>query len=141
MISTYAETEDDLQKRVVEWLNVALPPGCVFHHSPNEGRRHVAFKRKLRQMGTQYGWPDLEVFVPGDQAVHGVSTSIFIELKRLKGGKLNAESRRDEGPAVACRLSLGAGSVGRTGSRDTEAPGQAEGRGMKVNGDGKGWTA
>ena len=41
-------------------------------------------------MGTQYGWPDLEVFVPGDQAVHGVSTSIFIELKRLKGGKLNA---------------------------------------------------
>ena len=49
MISTYAETEDDLQKRVVEWLNVALPPGCVFHHSPNEGRRHVAFKRKLRR--------------------------------------------------------------------------------------------
>ena len=68
---------------------MALPPGCVFHHSPNEGRRHVAFKRKLRQMGTQYGWPDLEIFVPGDQSRVGISTSIFIELKRPKGGKLN----------------------------------------------------
>jgi hypothetical protein len=41
-------------------------------------------------MGTQYGWPDLEIFVPGDVAVHGMSTSIFIELKRYRGGKLNA---------------------------------------------------
>jgi hypothetical protein len=90
MTSIYAVTEDELQKQVVQWLHVALPPGCVFHHSPNEGRRHVAFKRKLKQMGTQYGWPDLEIFVPGDQSKHGISTSIFIELKRMKGGKLNA---------------------------------------------------
>ena len=90
MTSTYAATEDELQKQVVQWLNLALPPGCVFHHSPNEGRRHVAFKNKLKQMGTQYGWPDLEIFVPGDVAVHGMSTSIFIELKRYRGGKLNA---------------------------------------------------
>lgn len=89
MISTSAETEDQLQKRVVDWLRVALPPGCVFHHSPNEGRRHISFKRKLKAMGTQYGWPDLEIFVPGDQSKDGVSTSVFIELKRPKGGKLN----------------------------------------------------
>lgn len=89
MISISAETEEQLQKRVVDWLRVALPPGCVFHHSPNEGRRHISFKRKLSSMGTQYGWPDLEIFVPGDQARDGMSTSVFIELKRPKGGKLN----------------------------------------------------
>ena len=77
MTSTYAATEDELQKQVVEWLNVALPPGCVFHHSPNEGRRHVAFKRKLRQMGTQYGWPDLEIFVPGDQCMASARRSLL----------------------------------------------------------------
>lgn len=79
-------TEADLQKQVVDWLKIALPPGCVFHHSPNEGKRHVAFKKKLKTMGTQSGWPDLEIFIPGDQAVHSISTSVFIELKR-PGGK------------------------------------------------------
>lgn len=88
MISTYDMTEDELQKQVVNWLQVALPEGCVFHHSPNEGTRHVAFKRKLRLMGTKFGWPDLEIFVPADQSRVGISASIFIELKRLKGGKL-----------------------------------------------------
>jgi hypothetical protein len=88
MISTYDMTEDELQKQVVNWLHVALPEGCVFHHSPNEGTRHVAFKRKLKLMGTKFGWPDLEIFVPADQSRVGISTSIFIELKRLKGGKL-----------------------------------------------------
>ena len=79
-------TEDELQAYVVHWLQVALPLGSVFHHSPNEGKRHVAFKKKLRTMGTQSGWPDLEIFIPGDQAVHSISTSVFIELKR-PGGK------------------------------------------------------
>ena len=79
-------TEADLQKQVVDWLKIALPPGCVFHHSPNEGKRHVAFKKKLKTMGTQSGWPDLEIFIPSDQAVHSISTSVFIELKR-PGGK------------------------------------------------------
>ena len=88
MISTYDMTENELQKQVVNWLHVALPEGCVFHHSPNEGTRHVAFKRKLKLMGTKFGWPDLEIFVPADQSRVGISTSIFIELKRLKGGKL-----------------------------------------------------
>ena len=123
----------------MQWLNVALPPGCcVFHHSPNEGRRHVAFKNKLKQMGTQYGWPDLEIFVPGDVAVHGMSTSIFIELKRFRGGKAQRQPGRDEGAAVAGWLSLGASPVCRTGSRDPGAPGQAEGRRMIAEGDGMG---
>lgn len=68
-------TEDQLQKLVAEYLTLALPDGAVFHHSPNEGTRHVAFKMKLKSFGTRSGWPDLEIFCPGVRP-------IFIELKR-----------------------------------------------------------
>ena len=34
MTSTYAATEDELQKQVVEWLNVALPPGVCIPSQP-----------------------------------------------------------------------------------------------------------
>ena len=108
MISTYDVTEDELQKQVASWLDVALPPGCIYHHSPNEGTRHVAFKRKLKLMGTKFGWPDLEIFVPGDEAVHGMSTSVFIELKLLKGGKLtpNQEEMRNRLLLAGCHWGL-----------------------------------
>ena len=36
-------------------------------------------------MGTKAGWPDIEIFVPGDQTYCGVSLSIFIEVKGRKG--------------------------------------------------------
>lgn len=101
-------TEDELQKQVAAWLHIALPPGCVFHHSPNEGTRHVAFKMKLKAMGTKFGWPDLEIFVPGDQSRTGISSSIFIELKRLKGGKLtpNQAEIRDRLLEAGCHWGL-----------------------------------
>ena len=108
MIFTYAMTEDELQKQVASWLHYAFPPGCVFHHSPNEGTRHVAFKHKLKLMGTKFGWPDLEIFVPGDESKIGCSTSVFIELKRLKGGKLtpNQEEMRNRLLLAGCHWGL-----------------------------------
>jgi len=108
MIFISGMTEDELQKQVASWLHYALPPGCIFHHSPNEGTRHVAFKMKLKLMGTKFGWPDLEIFVPGDEAVHGMSTSVFIELKRLKGGKLtpNQEEMRNRLLLAGCHWGL-----------------------------------
>ena len=69
MISLSDETEDQLQMRIGQWLDLALPPGAVWHHSPNEGNRHVAYKVKQKRMGTKPGWPDIEIFVPGDQAM------------------------------------------------------------------------
>jgi hypothetical protein len=89
MTLSFVETEDQLQIRVAQWLDLALPPGAVWHHSPNEGNRHVAYKVKQKRMGTKPGWPDIEIFVPGDQSKVGISISIFIELKRPKGGKLS----------------------------------------------------
>ena len=73
-------TEDDLQKTVVKWLLLQLSPGVVFHHSPNEGKRHVNFKVKLKAMGMRAGWPDLEFMIGG--------LAFFIEMK-LIGKKLN----------------------------------------------------
>ena len=89
MTSTLTKTEDDLQRDVAAFLDYALPHGCVFHHSPNEGKRHVSYATRLRKMGTKYGWPDLELFCPGNTTVSGRNEAIFIELK-VKRGKLTS---------------------------------------------------
>ena len=91
--STSAVTEDQLQRQVVEWLELALPLGCLYHHSPNEGTRHVNYKVRLKKLGTKFGWPDLEILVPGDASLTGASLVVFIELKRPKGGSLNANQK------------------------------------------------
>ena len=36
---------------VVDWLDAALPRGAIYHHSPNEGRRHVNYHVKMKAMG------------------------------------------------------------------------------------------
>ena len=66
--------EAQLQNLVADYLRVALPDGSIFHHSPNEGKSHVAHRVKLRKAGMCTGWPDLEIFCPG-------KPPIFIELK------------------------------------------------------------
>lgn len=85
MTSTSNVTEDELQRQVVSFLDYALPDGCVYHHSPNEGKRHVSYINRLKKMGTKYGWPDLELFCPGSCTVSGKNEAIFIELKARRG--------------------------------------------------------
>lgn len=86
--------EDELQELIVDWLNHSLPMGSVFHHSPNEGKRHVAYKLKLKRQGTRFGWPDLEIFVP-DTGWKNIEAkgAIMIELKRPKGGTVSANQK------------------------------------------------
>lgn len=84
-LSAEIDSEDIVHLRIARWLDIMLPPGSVWHHSPNEGNRHVAFKVKQKRMGTKAGWPDIEIFVPGDQTLCGISLSIFIEVKGSKG--------------------------------------------------------
>jgi len=83
--SAEIDSEDRVHLRIAQWLDLMLPPGSIYHHSPNEGNRHVAFKVKQKRMGTKPGWPDIEIFVPGDQTLSGASLSIFIEAKGSKG--------------------------------------------------------
>ena len=90
--SVEIDSEDSVHLRIAQWLDLMLPPGSVWHHSPNEGNRHVAFKVKQKRMGTKAGWPDIEIFVPGDQTLSGASLSIFIEVKGRKGKATTAQA-------------------------------------------------
>ena len=76
------------QKSVVSYLDAALPKTCVFHHSPNEGKRHINYINRLKQLGTKFGWPDLEIFIDARSSLTDRPEVIFIELK-LKRGALN----------------------------------------------------
>ena len=93
MTSMCAMTEDQLQYHVVTYLDVSLPNNCVYHHSPNEGKRHINYINRLKKLGTKYGWPDLEIFVPMTDTKSGMNEALFIELK-TKRGSMNENQRR-----------------------------------------------
>jgi len=95
MTSTFNETEDQVHLRVVKWLDMVLPHGSLLHHSPNEGKRHINFKTKLKRMGTKSGWPDLELFIPNPYFHPAKKPSvIMIELKRTKGGRVSDNQKQ-----------------------------------------------
>tara|TARA_R100001244_G_scaffold89301_1_gene67928 strand:+ start:580 stop:903 length:324 start_codon:yes stop_codon:yes gene_type:complete len=66
-------------------LQFALPPGSVFHHSPNEGKHHVRYRTKLQKLGLRAGWPDLELLVPIDYWFDPAWGPIYFEIKNDKG--------------------------------------------------------
>ena len=72
-----AISEDALHKAVVDYLTVALPPGAIFHHSPNESPSGKVWRAKMKAKGTRSGWPDIEVFHDG--------RPYFVELKGTRG--------------------------------------------------------
>ena len=82
-------TEDEFQKIVVGWLDHALPFGCIYHHSPNEGKRHVSYKLRLKKLGMKSGWPDIEIFAPTKYFFNGLGKPLFIELKAPKRGTIS----------------------------------------------------
>ena len=95
-------TEDQLQTLVVQWLAEVLPTGSVFHHSPNEGNRHVAYKARLKKLGMRSGWPDIEIFVPKEYWWSGQSVPIFLELKAPKRGTLSANQKVVQDELIRC---------------------------------------
>ena len=68
------KSEERLQTQVIEYLGYRLPKDSFFHHSPNEGRRHINFMMKLKKMGFKAGFPDIMIIVKD-------KPPIFIELK------------------------------------------------------------
>lgn len=95
-------TEGELHKLVSQWLDHALPAGSVFHHSPNEGKRHVAYKARLAAMGMKSGWPDIEIFVRHQYFWDGLPKPIFIELKAPKRGTLSANQKAMQEQLQGC---------------------------------------
>jgi hypothetical protein len=81
-----ATPEFDLHRQVVAWLPLVMPKGSLWHHSPNEGKHKVQYRRKLSLMGVCAGWPDLQFVVPFSHYLDGQrQVDIYVELKAAKG--------------------------------------------------------
>lgn len=82
-------TESQEQQALFQWINWMLPnyPELeLFHHITNEGKRSVYEGARLKKEGLLKGIPDLHLPVP-----HGEYSSLYIELKRVKSGKVSKE--------------------------------------------------
>ena len=77
--------EDDLQRDVCRFLDVALPTGSMYFAVPNGGRRHAREAARMKGLGLRAGIPDLEVIHRG--------RALFIELKAKRG--VMSQAQRD----------------------------------------------
>ena len=75
-------TEHEEQRELVRWFRITYRPVRIFA-IPNGGFRSMATAGRLKVEGVSPGVPDL--FVP---AWH-----LWIEMKRLKGGRLSPEQQ------------------------------------------------
>ena len=91
---TFTVTENQFHEILGKWLDAALPKNSIWHHSPNEGKRHVSYKMRLKKLGMRSGWPDIEVFVHRDHWWSGISAPIFLEVKAPKRGTLSANQKQ-----------------------------------------------
>lgn len=69
--------EADLQAQVIRMLAASLPPGSIWWHTPNEGKRGWAAQAEFKRLGGRAGIPDLTIIHDG--------RALFIELKAPKG--------------------------------------------------------
>jgi hypothetical protein len=69
--------EDDLQRQVMAFLDVALPAEAVAFAVPNGGKRHAREAARMKGLGVKAGVPDLCVVYRGRAA--------FLELKAKRG--------------------------------------------------------
>jgi hypothetical protein len=76
--------EDDLQRAVMRFLDVALPADAVAFAIPNGGKRHAREAARMKGLGVRAGVPDLCVVAAG--------RPILIELK-TKHGVVSAAQR------------------------------------------------
>ncbi len=75
-------SEDHEQTLFVQWFRRRYP-GVLIHSIPNGGHRHIAVAAKLKVTGAVKGVPDL----------HIPAWSVWVEMKRVKGGSLSPEQK------------------------------------------------
>ena len=91
-------SEFEAHASIVAWLGYALPPGSIYHHSPNEGLHHVRYRTKLKKLGLQTGWPDLELLVPIDYWFEHGTPRISLETRIYPDwGPIYLEVKSDKG--------------------------------------------
>lgn len=76
--------EDQLQKALVEYLDLALPPDALCFAIPNGGKRIKVLAAILKATGVKKGIPDLCIVWRG--------RAMFMELKAIRG-HLSADQR------------------------------------------------
>lgn len=75
-------SEDHEQMLFVQWFRRTYP-GVLIYAIPNGGARHPAVAAKMKAAGTVKGVPDL----------HVPAWSLWIEMKRQKGGTVSPEQK------------------------------------------------
>lgn len=81
--------EDFEQELVMRWAigqTETWPELVLLYHIPNGGKRGKREAAKLKRMGVKAGVPDLCLPVPRG-GFHG----LYVEMKRLDGGRVSAE--------------------------------------------------
>lgn len=83
--------ESSEQGAFFNFVNFLLPQevSALITHIPNGEHRDPRVAVKLKQMGVKPHWPDILVAIP-----RGGYCGLFIELKRAKGGKVDAGQER-----------------------------------------------
>lgn len=88
----WSPTESEEQQALFRWAayeSGAHPELMLLYHIPNEGQRSRATGARLRAEGLKRGVPDLCLPVP-----RGKWHGLYIELKRLRGGRVSDEQQR-----------------------------------------------
>ena len=109
--------EQELQKTVARYLDLALPKDAVFFHCPNGGARSKAEAGIFKAMGVKAGVPDIFIIYRG--------RVVAIELKSEKGRLTPAQKD------MHSRLAL-AGALVYTATRLEEIEGFLRGCGVPL---------
>ena len=93
------EVEQILLFEWARWASGKYPELEDMHHIPNGGERSKSEAGRLKAMGVKKGVPD--IFLP---CARGGYHGMYIELKRLHGGRVEPEQRSAAGYyCVVCR--------------------------------------
>lgn len=85
-------TEDQEQIAIINWTSYMAnrdPRYGMIFHIANGGSRGKAEAGRFRAEGVKSGVPDLMLPVPS-----GIYAGLFIELKRVKGGKVSEAQKK-----------------------------------------------
>ena len=92
------KSEETQQIEFVNWVHREYPLAWPdLHHSPNGGLRSRLAGHKMKMMGTRRGFPDLVLYQK-----RGGFVGLVIEMKKAKGGRVDAEQVRWEKVLSEC---------------------------------------
>jgi len=83
MPKTSFPSEAEEQRGFLQWFEPQFP-GVLIYHIPNGGHRAMSEAKRLKAEGVKPGMPDLHIPI----------WNVWIEMKRIKGGKFSDDQMR-----------------------------------------------